>query len=647
MIISLLLIALSTLASAETVAPIVVQSDLDKSDAPLVNAVGTFSVRDQKQIKNQSPNSLKSAINNEPNVSFYGSPRATAELPQIRGLGPEHILVLDEGVRQNFQSGHNGRLFSDFSLMERIEIVKGPWSSLYGSGALGGVINLRRSTAEDFIRRTGRDQGGELALDFATNAREFGQRATAYGKSGAITPLLSYRHTDSKDIRAGGGVKLPYSAEESQDLYSSTGFDLGHGQNFTLKLNHHQTKTLEPLNPELGDTAINKIGDAFSKKQDVVGDYQFARETFDLRAKPYYRRTEVDRSRKSDGRTDEQSVQTLGFDTWANVRTNWNDWLGSVLTGGVEYFHDRNIGRRNAAALGSFPDGTNNQIGLYLQPQLAIHKRWKLTPGARYDRFDYHSPGNAENQGKKISLKLYGSYDITPTSVAFLGWGQAYNAPRLQDLYASGLHFPGFPGTPNNFFYPNPGLRPERADTWEGGYRGTHDLGVDTALISNATAFLTRSKDFIFRDINQAAGTTYFRNLQQARLYGAELSFLLQRERWGAGLGYGRVRSRDQSTGQPLADTPADTWTGRYEYYFPRGISAGSDLNYVQAQTRISGETVRTAPYFTQDYYASYDRRPWNATLRVNNAYNRTYRRHFSVNPERGRDVRLLTSWAF
>ena len=61
------------------------------------------------------------------------------------------LLVLLDGVRQGFVSGHDGRLFIEPELLKQVEVVKGPISSLYGSGALGGVIALTTVDAKDFL----------------------------------------------------------------------------------------------------------------------------------------------------------------------------------------------------------------------------------------------------------------------------------------------------------------------------------------------------------------------------------------------------------------------------------------------------------------------------------------------------------------
>lgn len=653
-----LLFALAVQAAAQPLtydrtAPIVVSSDIDKSSTPLVVATGNFVERDTTAIKEKSPESLKAAMGAEANVQFIGSPRSTAELPQIRGLGAERILVLDEGVRQNYQSGHNGRIFSDFSLMERIEVVKGPWSSLYGSGAMGGVVSLRRSTAEDLARKYGKETGGELALEGGGNAKAFGQRITGFARTGKVTPLVSYHHLKSGNIKLGDGSTLPFSRLETNDFYSSVGVELSKYQRLLVKLDRFESNTREPLNPERGDTALTLIGDARSRKQDIVADYQLLRERIDVHAKPYFRKTEVARRRVSDGRNDSQTVETLGIDSWFNLRNRLTDHLASAFTAGAEFFRDRNIGRRGAAQLDSFPDGTAKQMGIYVQPQFVVKEKWKLTPGARFDRFRSKSGTNSENSGSKTSLKLYASYEPRPLQTFFLGWGQAYNAPRLQDLYANGLHFPSAgPGIPNNFFQPNPGLRPERADTAEAGFKIAHALGEDSSLQTNATVFVTQARDLISRDVNFTGGTTRFANIQQARLYGGEASAFFQRTQWGTGISYGRVRSRNKITSEPLADTPADHWSGRAEFYPTNRLTLGTNLRYTQAQKRIplpttGSNTPATPAYFTQDLFATYTRLPWTISLLVDNALNRSYRRHFSTNLEEGRDIRTTVTWGF
>ncbi len=188
---------------------------------PGFNKQGSAENVDYGQIRTQSPATLEDGVGPIPNVEFIGGPRPQAQMPQIRGLNSERILILEDGVRQNFQSVHNGRVFGDYSLLESVEVVKGPWSSLYGSGAMGGAISFRRSTASDLARRAGKDNGVQLALDTASANSGFGQRITGFAKSGAFEPLLSVRQSDANDIRLGDGSALSYSSSQTFDVYSA------------------------------------------------------------------------------------------------------------------------------------------------------------------------------------------------------------------------------------------------------------------------------------------------------------------------------------------------------------------------------------------------------------------------------------------
>jgi hemoglobin/transferrin/lactoferrin receptor protein len=627
-------------AEAYELSPIVVTSDLDKQNSPLITAPGSFVKKDGQAVKLNTPRGLKSAVGLEPNVDFGGGPRKSAELPQIRGLSSERILILQDGVRENFRNGHDGRGLGDYSLIENLEIVKGPWSSLYGSGAMGGVFSIRRATAKDFIRRSRQNNGVEAALESASANAAFGQRITGFAKAGAFEPLLSVHHLKSSDQRLGGGEDLPYSSSESQDFYSALSYDFGPNQNFTLKLDRYRDDSKTPLDPQVDTNTLNELGSQAITKTDFIGDYNLVRSRFDLHAKPYLRETSLEKTRLSDGRVDAQIVKTTGIDAWNNLKLDSGENIKAVVTAGFEYFKDQNTGKRNGVALDSFPNGTSEQWGLYLQPTLTFSKKFSLVPGIRYDSFMNKAPGQVDNSGDKTSLKAYATYEYLPEKTFFAGWGQAYNAPRLQDLYVSGQHFPG------NFFAPNPRLKPEIADTWEVGAKNQFRL-KERVLSLNAAYFNTKARDFISRHVDMGAGRTTFENLDRVSLHGFELSALLQSERFGLGLSYGSTRSWNETNGAPLEDTLPDKWIGKFEFYSGDDWIFGGDMVLSDKQDRVPSGVQTTAGYFVQNLYVSYSKKPYEIHFRIDNVYDRAYRKHNSAINEAGRDIRLTVSRLF
>lgn len=624
-----------------TLDPVVISSDVSKQSNPSIVAPGSYVKKDHAASQEKATKSLKDLLNQEPNIEFVGGPRSNAELPQIRGLGSDRILILDEGVRQNFQSGHNGRIFVGFSLLENLEVVKGPWSALYGSGAMGGVISFRRSTAYDLIRRSGQNSGVVLAVDGGSASDQLGERLTAFTKSGIFEPLISYHSSKNNDLRLADNRQLPFSAADSSDIYSSLGFRFSDQQVLHIKLNQRHENTVVPLNPVTETTLPNQLGDTTNLKQDFVTDYVLEAEGFDLHAKPYYRRTQVTKARVSDGREDKQIVDTLGIDTWTNLNFSPSDSFKAVTTVGIEYFQDRNKGERDGAALSTFPNATSNQWGIYLQPTMTLSKKWNIVPGFRYDSFHREdSTGQvAQKDGGQTSAKLYLNYEFAKDMIIFTGWGQAFNAPRLQDMFVQGLHFPG------NFFVPNPNLKSEKAETFEIGTKSIVTISEDAVFNYGITYFLTNAQDFIVQDVG--ATTTTFSNVDNVRLDGAELSTMLQTKEWGLGLSYGQVRSRNIGSQAPLADTPADHWISQIQYYPNEEITFGTDLKYVERQNLVSAGINETPDYFVQDIYAGYKIKKLETNIRINNALDRNYRRHGAGINEVGRDVRLTASYTF
>ena len=621
-------------------APVVVTSDLDKQDSPLVTAPGSFVKKDGEDLRKNAAESLEGSVGLEPNVDFGGGPRKTAQSPQIRGLGSERILILEDGARQNFQNGHNGRGLGDYSLIESLEVVKGPWSSLYGSGAMGGVFSLKRSTAHDFVLRSGKTLGAQASLEGATADEGFGQRVTAFAKKGKFEPLFSYHHLSSSDLRLGGDDTLSYSGLRSNDFYSSLAYVFDGSQRLTVKLDRYEEDSQTPLNPQGNTNDDTQLGNQKVTKTDVITDYVLRRSNYDFHAKPYVRETKISKARLSDGQTDVQKVKTTGIDAWNNLRFESAAGIKTVVTTGLEYFTDQNDGSRNGGTLDSFPDGRSEQWGLYLQPTFHFFEKLRLIPGVRYDAFKNSASGQKTNSGDKTSLKTYATYEYLPEKVFFLGWGQSYNAPRLQDIYISGQHYPG------NFFVANPDLKPEAAETWEVGTKNWFHFSTGV-LSLNATYFQTRAHDFISRHVDMGAGQTTFENLDRVKLHGAEVSGLWRTEFFGWGLSYGSVRSWNQTSGEPLEDTLPDRWMGKFEFHPSDVWTLGTEVVLSDKQQRVPSGVQTTGGYFVQDLFAAYSAKPYEIYFRVNNVYDREYRRHDSAINATGRDVRLTLSRFF
>jgi hemoglobin/transferrin/lactoferrin receptor protein len=118
---------------------------------PVIEYPGQVSVVDKEQIDLFNPSSMSDLLRDVPGLEFSGGPRRTGETPSIRGRGGENVLILLDGARQSFISAHDGRFFLDPELLRSAEVVKGPASALYGSGAVGGVLAFESVDAADLL----------------------------------------------------------------------------------------------------------------------------------------------------------------------------------------------------------------------------------------------------------------------------------------------------------------------------------------------------------------------------------------------------------------------------------------------------------------------------------------------------------------
>jgi hemoglobin/transferrin/lactoferrin receptor protein len=95
------------------------------------DGAGPVDVVDGERLERLQAQSFDDILRDLPGVTTLGGPRGAAELPQIRGLGSDRIIIRQDGTRQNFQSGHKGRVLVNPVLIKRVEVVKGPSSALF------------------------------------------------------------------------------------------------------------------------------------------------------------------------------------------------------------------------------------------------------------------------------------------------------------------------------------------------------------------------------------------------------------------------------------------------------------------------------------------------------------------------------------
>jgi hemoglobin/transferrin/lactoferrin receptor protein len=644
-----------------------VTSTATKTERAIFDTPDAVSVVDFTDMENRQVRSLGDALKDLPGVSIGGGPRALAQQPEIRGLSGNRVLITVDGARQNFNSGHKGRVFVDPELLKQIDVLRGPGSAVWGSGALGGVIAMTTKDAADFlipdeawgarIRASGQS-GDDEALGTGTL---FGQL-----QDGKIDMLLSGTRGRSEDIRLGGGDILKNSGTDLYANLAKIGWRPAPGHHLKVS-RQYQFETGEIPAQADAETSVTAV----LTDRETESITQALNYTFNAPEHPWlnlylnaYRTEQTIREKRigTNGRLD-----TIGFNTDGIELRNAMDLSdGNAssnskhrLTYGLEYYRDRESSRQGAAANAQFPEATARFFGAFLQDEIdligTLLGDWILVPGLRMDDYrsesdDVATTGIARDTAQKQwSPRLGTVYKLNPRTNLTANYSRAFRAPNFQELYISGAHFGA------SDFIPNPDLKPERGETVELGVRHQRpSLWVDDdRLTLNGSVYWNRYRDFIETIVTPAA--TNMTNTGKARIYGAEgeLNYHLSPLALDLGLSLTIARGDDQVQGDPLSTIAGDKIVFDAKRCFDRcnlSVSWRSSLH--RRQTRVADGQPETAGYSAHDIYLTW--RPMVAqlddlqvNLGVSNLADHYYHRHLALLPDAGRSINLSASVQF
>jgi len=599
-----------------------------------------------------------------PGVEVDGGPRRNNQTISIRGFDDEAIITLIDGRRQNFESAHDGRFFLDPSLLKRVEVVKGSASSIYGGGAIGGVAAFETKDAADLLE-PGQTYGALTAMGYRTGNHEYSPTLAAYAQNRGWDVIGSIGVRNSGDIWLGDGNKLI-----TEDNLVSGNFKLGYSFNDVNTLQFlYQGLSNNGREPNNGSGAISASNPIVEKH---VSDNQFAlKYAFDdpgnswlkPKAQLYYNDVSVeekDLTGTNAGRQQIRELQTLGFTLDNQSTLTVSRSHRHTLSYGFEIYRDDQTGRvTNAGTRAGVPDADATNYGLYLQDEVELETavgKFLVIPAARFDSYSSSDENGNSQDEQEISPKIAASYLPIPNVMVFGSVSRAFRAPNLTEIYSSGRHFPGIPFVfPDNFFVPNPDLKPETVTTYEvgAGVNFTGIVSTDDKVRVKGSWFLSKGDDFITQEVNVSAGTTRNLNIPNARLMGFEVEGEYQFQPVTVKLGVSYVEAENDDTGEYLSNNVPLTLVADANYRVRQIDSIfGVRGRFAAANSRVGSGDTETAGYSVYDvYYRWTPDRPHLDTLTldlaVSNVTDKSYSKRFSTLKEEGRsfNVRLAYKW--
>ncbi|MCP3128180.1 TonB-dependent hemoglobin/transferrin/lactoferrin family receptor [Shewanella sp. KJ2020] len=635
-----------TLAAEASVSPIIQQDAGNKTvatefDEVLVSATRisekasetsrSVAVVGEEQLTVAQAASVADALKNEANINVTNGPRASSQGVEIRGLSGDRVLQTIDGARQNTSSGHRGSYFMDPELLKSIEVLRGPASSLWGSGALGGVVAQNTKSAQDFLAPE-ETFGGYLKQGYETNGDRTKTSGAIYGQQATIDWLLNGSYYDSNDINTGNDETLNNSASQGSSGLAKFGWQADKASRLELSARVNKSNELVPSNPSAAVSSSVPLVRRKTDDQNVTLNYSLhpANNPYlDTKVQVYWNSTDYDEDRVTKNQLDSTEYHTVG------VNLNNSSQLGNIkLTYGVDGYRDTiKTVRDDNGQEGQRPgniDGETQVWGAFTRADIALTKTLSLDGALRYDSFKTDSNNlNLSSDDNELSPSLGLIWQTQAWLTLSARYDQAFRAPTVEEMFSSGTHYcippiPGFlPQGLCNTFATNPDLKSETARNKEikADLRFS-DLAGDDELALTFNIFRNDVDDFIVQQVSNPwhgipgfEQTTSWNNVEDAQLTGFEVSGRYRIGQTRLAMNYGQTHGEDRQTGDAIEGIPANKFNVDLSQGIMDGdMKLGTRVTYVATQSNTpDGHSVAEyGDYTLWDVYLA-----WEPTMGV------------------------------
>lgn len=457
----------------------------------------------------------------------------------MQGMGGSDILFLVDGKRiagENLNNIDYERLNTDN--VERMEIVRGAGSALYGSNAIGGVVNIITKEAKE-------------PWSLQANARYGSHNEQKYGlnlgfdrkKFNSLTQV-SYRSIDTYSLKnrdSAGMVTHIYgsrsvNASQSFRYPVIPGLDLkANGDFYYRERDYSETRKNRYTGGSVSALMEYSIRDNARLRADYAFDY-YAKNNF-------YPRAGV------------VSREYLNMQNTVNVQFDYDFSLHNTLSVGVEYFNDNLMSNQfDTVENGDYRDYSAHTVVAYAQHDVSFKDRWFLVYGLR---MDYNSRFKWPHLSPKVSLM----YKFKPFSLR-LSYAGGFRTPSLKEMYSN--YDMGGQGW--FVIYGNSRLKPEKSNNVLLSLEYAHK-----AFSITAGGYYCYTTDKITTVYNLAQDTAFYRNVNHSHTAGADLNVMV-RLPYGFGIkaGYSYVFDRQRESGVNVSQARPHSGVLRFDYHYER-----------------------------------------------------------------------------
>jgi hemoglobin/transferrin/lactoferrin receptor protein len=522
------------------------------------------SILSSEKIQKQSPAIIPDLFRNIPGVETNDAgPFRTR--PVIRGMLGSRILILVDGERLNNtrESTFSGAQLSlvDIGQVERVEVVYGPGSVLYGSDALGGVVNIITKNPEGNPRKGGLRLNGNLSLRYSTVDEQRKGRLEVGGRhkkfsflaGGSIRKVSDYESPETTVVNSALGKEKSFDVRASYDLSDKHGLSLDYQRfraddvgypgtpdppKFPAKFSfpYHdrdkialkwEAKNLSTHLPKISAKVFYQdLSKAFDSEMTIsagptMSVYSFSRTLTDVEMYGF--------NFQELFLTSKDQHLTWGLDYYREIIDGSRDVNTKMLTSGGQVLSD------TTTTNSTVPENTLDAIGIFLNNQLNILDRATLTLGIRYDRFDVKTkktedyldtrvtppiPFESKSQSlNSINGGLGIVYKLSERINLVGNLASAFRAPNVVEEYFCGQ------ASGNEFVVPNYDLEPEKSFNLDVGVKFNFE-----EFFASLTLFQNNFRDYIELEStgdsiklgHQSFPEWHYTNISELRIQGIE-----------------------------------------------------------------------------------------------------------------------------
>lgn len=573
-------------------------------EQPIDAVPSTVSVLERERLDRDNINDIQDLARHEPGISVGGTgQRGGITGYNIRGIDGDRILTQVDGVEvpDSFFGGpyaQSQRNYVDPEIIKRVELLRGPASSLYGSSAIGGVVSYYTLDPQDILQ-PGKNIGARLKSGYSSADDSWLRSATVAGRAGEFDALLHLSQRNGHEKLSFGerdGTGLARTAADPLDarttsILAKAGWDYADDARLGLTYETYKDDRDIDLKSAYGGPYINGVAsgmyrsrggnDTITRQRMGIGhdfglssaiadhikwslNYQVAKT--DQRTVedylPYTRhvlRVRDSHYKERQWVFDVQLDKAFEFGATGHLLTYGSQIRQQRVTGsrGGHGTCLRAFGRCRPAGADSpsdrlekssdFPDPTLDTYSLFAQDQIRWNQ-WTFTPSARYDytRLTPHLSDafiNTVNPDGKYAVAdgRRSWHRMSPTLGITYDFNEHYTG---YGQYAEGFRTPSAKALYGQFenlaagyrVQPNPDLQPEKSRSYETGLRGKFaGASFDVAL------FYNQYRDFIDENaIRLGTVQTVFTsaNIRRATIKGIEFKGRLDLHTPGAGEGF-------------------------------------------------------------------------------------------------------------